>query len=232
MDLSRWTGGKARCGTRAGRRLDRPDTRNVTPACEALEGRQLLSTAAATAILPAPPATAVANATADLDSLDPSTFLLLQGYFERAESHSRVTEVEADALAALESTIDQDVQAAGLDADSSSADINNVENVIDTAFVATSYTRKDWMSTDDALQSYLQGVPGTATLVHETISMMRVVADSSRVNEKLSLPLYGAGEVLGEDLGSNPDTNLGPGATDADPLTVYYDSQVNHFVKQ
>ena len=74
---------------RAGRRLRGRPATGLTPACEPLDGRQLLSTvAAAPAMLPAPSAAAVANAAAELNARDPSTFARLQGELAQAEGDS------------------------------------------------------------------------------------------------------------------------------------------------
>ncbi len=85
------------------------------PACEPLDGRQLLSTvAAATVALSTPPATAVAAAAADLNALDPSTFARFQSDLAQAESHSHVTEAQVDALAQDETALDQIIESANL----------------------------------------------------------------------------------------------------------------------
>src|SRR5690348_13307919 len=113
MDSSRWHGGDARHHSGAGHRTRGRDSIRVKPACEALDGRQLLSMVAAPAVLPTPSAVAVANAAAELEALDPSEFARLQGELAQAEGHSRVTAAEAGKLAQDEAALDQAIETLG-----------------------------------------------------------------------------------------------------------------------
>src|SRR5580693_829977 len=100
MVLSRWNGiAYLWVGSRGQRDRQRPLTKRSLE-CSMLDGRQLLSTlAAAPAVLPAPPATAVANAAPILNSAAPTTFPKLQNALARAEEHSHVTQAQASKLA-------------------------------------------------------------------------------------------------------------------------------------
>ena len=98
MNLSTGNGGGARRDSGQVRVPRGRSSTRVKPACEALEGRQLLSTTAAPpVVLPTPPAAAVANAAADLNTLDPTTFAQYELDLARAESHSHVTAAPAGA---------------------------------------------------------------------------------------------------------------------------------------
>jgi hypothetical protein len=100
--------GVARRDSGAERSLRGRASARLKPACEPLDGRQLLSTvAAAPAVLAAPSAAAVANAAAVLNTLDPSAFAQLQNELVQAESHSRVTQAQAGQLAQDEAAIDR-----------------------------------------------------------------------------------------------------------------------------
>ncbi len=99
--------------TRNGRRRSRT---KLSPACEPLDGRQLLSTVPAVA-LATPPATAVANAATDLNAMVPLTFAKFQSDLAKAESHSQVTQAAVSALAQDEADIDQAIDSANLGTD-------------------------------------------------------------------------------------------------------------------
>jgi hypothetical protein len=159
------------CESRAGRMHRGRASTRLKPACEPLDGRQLLSTVAtAPAVLPTPPATAVANAAADLSALDPTTFAQYQAEMAKAEGHSRVTVAQARKLAQDEAAIDQAVDAAGLDANTTSGDINRSQDWISTAFIATTYQADGWENIRQELQVNLAGVRGVTPLINRTIA--------------------------------------------------------------
>jgi hypothetical protein len=213
--------------TRKGRRRTRI---SLNPACEALDSRQLLSTVP-TVALSLPPASAVANASADLNALDPTTFAQLQSDMARAEAHSRVTSSQASKLAQDESALDQDIQSAGLDANTTASDMNRVQNVADDAFLAATYRAKTWANRRQTLEQYVPAEPGSSQLIAQTMAQMHVVARAARVTVPFHKAVYADNQVLSDELGPTPGTNLGPGATDRDPLTVYYDGQVDQFIR-
>jgi hypothetical protein len=248
MALSRWTSGGTRGDSRRGARA-------LNAACEALDGRQLLSTAAGA--LPTPPAAAVANAAADLNALDPTTFAQYQRDLAQAASHSRVTAAQAGALAQDEAAIHQAIDAAGLTPDETANDVNKVQNVFADAFLAGPYQTSDSankrfnqdidrMSNKGeavllpahtraqlglVLRQTLAGVPGATSLIAGTVSQMEVVAGAARVSPSLRTALALDRLQFEYELGPKPNTDLGPGAVDRDPLYVYCDGQVNDFIK-
>ncbi len=217
MDLSR----------RNGRRRPRIV---LNPVCEALDSRQLLSTVP-TVALSLPPASAVANAAADLNALAPTTFAQLQSDMARAEAHSRVTPSQASKLDQDEAALDQDIQSAGLDANTTASDMNRVLNVVDESFVAATYRAKTWAGRRQILEQYVPAAPGSSQLIDRTMAQMHVIARAAKVTGQFHEAIYSDDQILSNDLGPNPDTDLGPGATDRDPLTVYHDGQVNNFIK-
>ncbi len=197
--------------------------------CEALDCRQLLS--GVTAVLPAPPATAVTNAAAILQSLDPKIFARFQSTLARAEDHSHVSQNQASLLATDEAALDDMVQSAGLDSDSTASDKNRVQDAVDEAFHPTLDRPETWSKDESTLEQYLADVPGSAPLISQTIAQVHVVARAARVSGTLQRTLSGDEQILTAELGPNPDTDLGPGAVDRDPLEVYYNGQVNSFIK-
>ena len=208
-------------------------------------------------MLPTPPAAAVANAAADLNTLDPTTFAQYELDLARAESHSHVTAAPAGALGRDEAALDQAIDAAGLTDDAAKGDLNDVQNVVADAFLAgpyqasTSATRRlDQEITrladtgqavllqahtgpqlERVLQQDLAGVPAASSLIPGTVSQMAVIARSARVSAPLRTALALDRLHFECELGPKPNTDLGPGAVDRDPLYVYSDGQVNNFVK-
>ena len=217
--------------------------RTFRPACLSLEervvlsasaaaasdpmARQLLSTVpAAPAVMPIPPATAVANAAADLNALATGTFAEFQADLAKAESHSRVTEAQAGKLAQAETSLDAMIESADLHPVTSLGHLN-LQDVVAGAF------RESPAETRSAapLDEYVVGEPGGDQLVERTIAQMEVISRATRTPTPLRDAILSDWQVLEYNLGPNPDTDLGPGATDRDPLEVYFNGQVNDFIK-
>jgi hypothetical protein len=199
----------------------------------------------------------VANAAADLNTLDPTTFAQYQRDLEQATSHSRVTAAQAGALAQDEAAIDQAIDAAGLTRDQTASDINKVQNVFAGAFLAGPYqtsaaaNKRFYQDIDRmgnrgeavllqahtrsqlglVLRQTLADVPGATSLIPETVSQMEVVARAAWVSPPLRTALALDSLQFEYELGPKPDTDLGPGAADRDPFYVYTDGQVNNFIK-
>jgi hypothetical protein len=230
MNPFRWIG---RGSHRVSDPTRRPRSRSLTsvkPACEALDGRQLLSSgvSAATLAVLSPPATAVAMAAADLTALDPTTFARYQSALAKVESRSRITAAQIDTLGQDVAAIDQAIQSAGLDADSTSSLKNHAQDVADAALVQTP---SQAASKRLQLDQYLSSIPGVVPLVRQTVHQMQVVAAAARVGTPLHNDFSSANQILTSELGPSPDTDLGPGARDRDPLVVYFNGQIGGFVK-
>jgi hypothetical protein len=244
--------------SRTGQRRRGRASTGAKPSCEALDGRQLLSTveaAAAPAVLPTPPATAVANAAAELNTIDATGFAAFERDLSLAETHSHVTPAEVGNLAQDEAALDQAINAAGLGANPTSTDLNQVQDVIDHAFLDNTLRAKGWAGKQQTLQQDLAGVPGVTPLINRTIAQMQVVARAARPTgampgvisdgaqtRNVILPANLAPEVLERTfpqawrdlenaVASTPATSLGPTTADQHPLEVYYDGQVNNFIK-
>ncbi len=214
-------------GRRAGLRRSR--RRAHGPVCEALESRGLLSTS--TAVLPLPPATAVSNAAAILENLDAPIFARLETALARAEGHSHVSDGQAGNLAADESALDNLVHAAGLDPTDTARELNNVQDAVDEAFHPTLDRPETWARDRSGLEQDLANVPGANPLIAGTINQVHIVARAAGVTGPYQRELAADEQILTASLGPNPDADLGPGAVDRDPLEVYYNGQVNNFIK-
>ncbi len=202
----------------------------VAPICEVLDGRQLLSAVpGASVALSAPPAAAVTNADAILESIAPATFAQFQSDLARAEGHSRVTEAQVSRLATDEAAIDQAIVARGLDANATSDDLDQVQDAVDDAFHP--YMANGLVQKRQVLEQLISGVPGSRQLVSRTDAQILAIARAARITGRYHDALSADEQALTAAMGPTPDTNLGPGATDRDPLTVYYNGQIANFIK-
>jgi hypothetical protein len=206
------------------RRRSRP---KLNAGCETLDGRQLLSTLPVVS-LSSVPTPAVANAASRLESVAPVPFSQFESALAQAESRSHVTQSQVNKLLQDESALDQAIQSAGLDANTASGDIGHVMDEVDGAFVETT---TQVASKVVPLDQYLSNVPGAPKFVRRTIEQMQVIARAARLTPRLHAIVDTDEASLSQDLGPTPDTNLGPGATDRDPLYVYYNAQVGNFVE-
>ncbi len=233
MDFFPWNGIKRPHRRGAMPSIRRPIFTKLRPACESMEDRRLFSTVA---VLPAPSTTDVANAAAVLNALDPTTFAQFQSDLAHAESQSDVTPSQAHKLARDEKIIDQVVESAGLDANTRSTVLNQVQTDADNAFLETTLSASSWTQEQQALSQVLdQDVPSvhfSSFFIRDTINQMKVVARASRDAAPLNDAVTSDWAVLANDLSSTPDTNPAPGAAGLDALQVYYDSQVNNFIKR
>jgi hypothetical protein len=227
MDFSRWRGGGSRRDTGPGQSPRGRIVRGLKPSCEALDGRQLLSTAAAPVALSTPPATAVAAAATDLNALNSSTFTQFQNDLAKAEGDSHVTEAQVDKLAQDEAALQQVITSAGLDPTTVLGHLD-LQDVVAGAFRESP---AEVAKRRAPLDKYVLGVPGGPQLVRKTIDQMQVVSQATRTPTPLRDSEMSDWQTLSSLLGSNPDTDLGPGATHRDPLEVYFNGQLSNFVK-
>ena len=244
MIPSRWTDGHP--GPGAGPRRTDPGraVRALRPGCAALDGRLLLSTvAAAPAVLPTPSAAAVANAAAELNALNPSGFARLQNELAQAEGHSRVTPALASTLAQDEVTLDRAIETLGQGRSTPSdllTNVNNLNDKIDNAFFGDMIEASPefidslrWAvekpESWGQLKGDLSSLSISPSVIHQTAHQMEVVARAVHLTPQLKRAFWN--NPLIASLGSNPDTNLGPGAAGLDAVQVYLDAQVNNFIE-
>ena len=194
----------------------------VSLTCDSLEGRRLLTTLPVVP-LSAPPAAAVATATNILQEKAPGAFAKYENDLTKAESSSRVSVAYLNAVSLNEAQLDTAIESAGFGADESSNNVHQVQNIIDGAFTGT--------VNKAGLGAHLRGTSASPQLVKLTLSNMETIAKQSKVTAKEHATLTADMKAIGTALGPNPDTDLGPGAVDRDPLTVYYDGQVGKFVR-
>jgi hypothetical protein len=204
--------------------------RNLQPACDHLDSRQLLSGASMAMVsLPAPSPQAAANAAAILDALDPTTFTQFQSDLARAEAHSRVTRSQVNRLALDEAAIDQAIELRGLDSSTTAKDLNQAQVALDAAFHP--YLARGLVQKKQVIAQLIAGVSGSRHLAAWTDAQILAVARSAGITGRYHETLSRDEQILTADLGPNPDADLGPGAENRDPLVVYYDSQLEDFVK-
>jgi hypothetical protein len=218
------------------RHFDRRARVKLEPTCESLDSRQLLSTmVAAKAVLPVPSANAVANAAATLSAVSPTGFAKLQSDLAKAEGQSHVTSAEARNLVRDEKIIDLTIESGGLDASTTSTVANQVQSGVDDAFLETTFPASSWAQEEQELSQLLaQADPSqhfSSFFIRDVVDQMKVVARAARDTSQFNDAVTGDWTALTNDLGPTPDTNLGSGAAGLDALKVYYDGQVNKFVK-
>jgi hypothetical protein len=239
MIRSQWKRLAFRRDTSTGQSSHRRSLTKLSPGCEALDSRQLLSTGAtaATIAILAPPATAVANAAAILESDSPRAFAEFQATLAREASHSHVTQAEGAAVAQDLATIDQAINDAGLTQDAAKGEANVTQNWVDNAFT---YRPGGLATVDWFLEQTLKNVPavstpsttgGSITPLAQLMADVKTVTKAAKIAPSLQSALEHSLRILMRDLGPSPNTNLGPGATDRDPLPVYYDAQIINFIK-
>ena len=188
-----------------------------------------LGHAGPTVALTAPPPAAVANAAAILDTVASTTFAQFQSDLTGAERHSRVTQADAGRLAQDEAAVDQAIVSRGLDSNTTSDDLTQVQDVVNDAFHP--YLANGLVQKRQVLEQLLPGVPGSRRLVGRTDAQILVVARPAGITGSFHNALSRDEQVLSADLGPTPDADLGPGAINRDPLEVYYDGQPDNFIK-
>jgi hypothetical protein len=208
----------------------------LRPLCEALGNRQLLSTMAATpAVLPVPAASAVATAAATLNQSDPTAFAQLQTELSKAESQSRVTLVEVKKLARYEKIIDQTIESYSPNANTTSTVLNQVQTDVDNAFVENTLPASSWAQEQQELSQLLdQSLPSvhiSSFVIRETIDQMKVVARAAGNASQFNDMGGGDWTALFNDLGSFSHTSAGAVSANPDPVEVFYEGQVNDFIK-
>ncbi len=232
-------------GARRHETAARPRARGRTvvraqPACESLDGRQLLSTAAAAPVaLAVPPAATVATDAAKLAAVDPAAFARFENDLAQAESYSNVTQAQASLLAQDESAIDQAIEAGGYTSSATTTALGEVSDLIDNSFRSdpsqVTHQRVYLVSVDgrpfvrkhdptivvnvrSLLDRGLQGVSGGAQLVSSTINQMQAVAQAVDLTPKLHTALANDWRTLANKV--SPAT-----------IDVYYKGQVDNFIK-
>ena len=115
--------------------------------------------------------------------------------------------------------------------------MNIAQDWVDNVFT---YGSRGLANVDQNLEQTLHNVPAVFTLtssggaiapVDQLMNDLKTVSKAVKPTPSLQSALNHSKKILTSVLGTSPDTNLGPGAADRDPLPVYYDAQVINFVK-
>ena len=203
--------------------------RNLQPACDQLDGRQLLSgPSMAMVSLPAPTPQAAANAAAILDALDPATFTQFQSDLGHAEAHSRVNRSQVNTLALDEGAIDQAIESRG-SIEHHGQRLEPGSSCLGRCVSPVHGQRPG--PEKNVIEQLIAGTPRSRQLAARADAQILAVARSAGITGRYHETLSRDEQILTADLGPNPDADLGPGAEHRDPLVVYYDSQLEGFVK-
>jgi hypothetical protein len=217
------------------------------PACDALDNRVLLSTVtSATAEFPVPSPTLVTQATTMLERLAPRVFDRLQTVMAEAEQASRIDPADVTALAEDEAVVDQDVTSASLSSYDNANDLSVVQDWVDYAFTystlgfrVASYLRP-LSQVPERLDALLGNAPAvfqatgpdaSSSAIDQMTDQIKDVAEQSQLTPAIHNALKNSYNILNNDLGRHPNILPGPGGTMRNPLIVYYDAQVNNFVR-
>ena len=224
-----------------GQRTRRRRQRTPSVQCEALDGRQLLSTVAPVAAgFSVPSAAVAAKAGTILESIAPRAFAQFQTALAQAEQQSHVNPADVTALAQDEAVVDQDLQSAN------ASGLNDVQDWVDNAFTYGSDGIRDvrrnlvpLSEVSQKVDKIVEGAPavfnasgsdGSTAPIDQLIDQIKVVAKQARVTPAVQSALNRSYAALNKALGPHPYVSLGPGANNVrDPLVVYYDAQVDSF---
>jgi hypothetical protein len=243
MVRSLWKGfvldGLAPCGNSSRPRRQR----KLGVGCEALDTRQLLSAVVpAGAAFSTPAAGVAAKAASILERDAPTAFAQFQTALARAEQQSHVNPTDVTALAQDESVVDQDLASAN------ASGLNDVQDWVDNAFTYGSDgirdVRRNLVPLSEAsrrLDAIVGGAPalfngspsdGSVSPIDQLADQIAVVAKQAKLTPAVQSALNRGYTALNKALGPHPYVSLGPGASNVrDPLVVYYDAQVDNFVK-
>jgi hypothetical protein len=235
------------CGTPSATKAARRPPAKLSPGCEALDDRQLLSAVAPVATeFAIPSAALITNATSILEGAAPKAFAQLQTALVQAEQHAHINQTDVSALAQDEVVVDQDIESANISAYDVGNDLNVVQDWVDYAFTYGSIgfhvgrTHYPLSAISQRLYTVLGNVStvfdssgsGTSIApVNQLIDQIKVVAKQAKVTPAIQAALDHSYSMLNNALGLSPNTMPGPGGTMRDPLVVYYDAQVNNFIK-
>jgi hypothetical protein len=210
--------------------------------CEALDGRQLLSTVVPMATeFSMPPPAVVTNAASILQRDAPRAFTHFQAAMAQAEQQSHVNPADVTALAQDEAVVDQDLEAAG------ASGLNNVQDWVDNAFTYGSGGIRDvrrnlvpLTQISQKIHKSVEGAPavfdvsssdGSISPINKLIDQIKVVAKEAKIAPAVQSALNRSYTALNKALGPHPYVSLGPGANNVrDPLVVYYDAHVDNFI--
>jgi hypothetical protein len=230
------------------------------PACEALDSRQLLSTVATAAPeFPVPPAASVQMAAAYLVRHAPAAFAQFQTALTQAAQQSALNQADVSALSRDEADVVQDIESAGLTRSATAADLHYVEDAVDFSLTGSPGIHdgqrfiplpqvSQWL--DDELSNVpafrraepsavvARGVPRAVLAsnpgivpIDQLVNQAIVLAREAKPSPAIESALNRSYDKLCDSLGRSAFTNLGPGEAQRDAIVVYYDGQVNRFIK-
>lgn len=217
--------GSARPGRRA---ANRPSRAGRGPIGEELEPRALLATAISAGVL-SPSATVVSNAQGVIMGGASAEFTKYESELEHIEQGSRVTPAAFENLRSDAASLVQAIQYAPLTGAAESQDLVALQDILDQSFIDGGNTGSQWNAVSQQMGEALYGVTFTTDLPDQTLTDMETVAKEARVTPSERSHLVADEKAIDAALGPNVDSSLGA-PVPRDPVMVYYDGQVMHFV--
>ena len=149
------------------------------------------------------------------------------------------------ALAQDEAVVVQDIESADLATRESSPDLSSVQNAVDSALTGSLGMHNGRSVVPlSQISGFLDtelynvptvfngsGSPASISPINRLIDQIQVVASQASLQPAIQSALSRSYNRVSDALGQKAITNLGPGETQRDALVVYYDGQVNKFVK-
>jgi hypothetical protein len=260
MDLSRRNGIIPFHADCTGQIVRRRPLNRLSLGCEVLDNRQLLSTVAAAAPeFVVPPAASVKLAASYLVDHAPGAFAQFQSDLTRAVQQSDLNQADVSALAQDEAVVVQDIESAGLSKGASASDLRYVQDAVDFALSGSPGIHDgqrfiplpqvpQWLDGElSNVPAFHQAEPSAAVApnvppavlasnpgivpLQQLVDQAIVVAREAKPSPSIQSALNHSYNRLSDALGRNAITDLGPGQVKRDALVVYYDGQVNRFVK-
>jgi hypothetical protein len=227
----------------------------MTPTCESLEPRRLLSSGVSPKVvhvakhadLLAPPIAEVTTSQSILTKSAGQAFQQFSSDLENLEKSSHVTPGEYNALEYYAGQLDKGIEGANIGGTQMQRQLVELQDVIDTAFVGGGFTASDWSALQKQMSNALSGISATSPLIPQTLSgavplsstssqlvrdtftQMRVVGREAHVTLAEHATFVADEKAVYAAIGGAVDTNVGA-STPRNPLQVYYDGQVSGFV--
>jgi hypothetical protein len=228
MDFSMAGRNRDRSGAWMGGASARRTWCRTEPECEVLEARALLAATVSAGSF-SPSADVVAKAQSVISGGAAAEFSRYQADLQHAEASSRLTAAAFANLKSDDTSLIDAIEVAPLTPQAQTQDLVELQDVMDQTFIDASLNSSRWNQVSQQLGIALYGVTFTTNLPDQAFTDMQTVAKQARVTGVERQKLVADEKAIDTALGPNVDTTLG-GAVPRDPVVVYYDGQVAHFV--
>ncbi len=189
----------------------------------------------------------------------PSAFAQFHSALTQAEQDSDLYQADVSTLAQDEAVVVQDIESSGLSKGASASDLRYVEDAVDFALSGSPGIHDgqrfiplpqvpQWLDAELAnVPAFHQAEPSAAVApnvpaavlasnpgivpLQQLVNQAIVVAHEATPAPAIETALDRSYNRLSDALGRSAITDLGPGQVKRDALVVYYEGQVNQFVK-